>query len=169
MSAPFTSPFGANANPFGADRSQDPANNMGSLAEEEENDTIASPITGSFPPNIGFSNVFGGDASVDGPPAVRGPPNPDSYPAQYNFNRRTSVSAETLKPGAEANDNWSPPVHNKTAEQLSRLKHAIDGNFLFSHLDDEQSAQVLGALVEKPIPVKDIKVRLSRVPRNAHH
>ena len=44
--------------------------------------------------------------------------------------------------------------------QLARLKRAIEGNFLFSHLDDEQSHQILGALVEKPIPAKDIKVTI---------
>ncbi|CEJ93095.1 Putative cAMP-dependent protein kinase regulatory subunit [[Torrubiella] hemipterigena] len=164
MSGSFSSPFGANANPFGTDRSQpDAQNTMGSLVEEEEHDTIGSPRTGSFPAGAftttpGFGAVFGGDASVDGPPTVRAPPNPDSYPAQYNFNRRTSVSAESLKPSADTYDNWSPPVHEKSVEQLNRLKHAIEGNFLFSHLDDDQSAQVVGALVEKPIPAKGIKV-----------
>lgn len=161
MSGSFSSPFGANANPFGGDRTQnDASKGMGSLAEEDENDTLASPTTASFAPGIspGFSAVFGGDASGDAPPPVRAPPNPDSYPAQYNFNRRTSVSAESLKPSADTYDNWSPPVHNKTPDQLKRLKHAIEGNFLFSHLDDDQNAQVLGALVEKPIPIKDIKV-----------
>lgn len=153
MSGPFSSPFGANANPFGDRAPNDSSNNvMVPVAEDEECDTV-----GGGP---GFGPVFGGDASTDGPPTARGPPNPDSYPAQYNFNRRTSVSAESLKPSGDSSDNWTPPVHNKSADQLARLKRAIDGNFLFSHLDDDQSAQVLGALVEKPIPAKDIKVRL---------
>jgi cAMP-dependent protein kinase regulator len=72
--------------------------------------------------------------------------------------RRTSVSAESLNPTASSNDNWTPPFHQKSQEQLARLKKSISGNFLFSHLDDEQSSQVLGALVEKPIPAKGIKV-----------
>jgi cAMP-dependent protein kinase regulator len=72
--------------------------------------------------------------------------------------RRTSVSAESLNPTASSNDNWSPPFHPKSEEQVARLKKSISGNFLFSHLDDEQSSQVLGALVEKPIPAKGIKV-----------
>jgi cAMP-dependent protein kinase regulator len=63
-----------------------------------------------------------------------------------------------LKPVADTFDNWQPPVHPKSQEQLGRLKKAIENNFLFSHLDDEQSAQILGALVEKPIPAKGIKV-----------
>ncbi|KAJ2974925.1 hypothetical protein NQ176_g5802 [Zarea fungicola] len=159
MSVPFSSPFGANANPFGGDRSQN--DTMHRVIEEEEPDALTSPTASSFAPgtSAGFSNVFGGDASGDAPPTSRSPPNPDSYPAQYNFNRRTSVSAESLKPSADTYDNWTPPVHEKTADQISRLKHAIEGNFLFSHLDDEQSHQILGALVEKPIPAKGIKVR----------
>lgn len=134
---------------------------MMSVAEEDENDTITSPTTPNFAassPGAVFSGPFGGDAAADAPPTVRSPPNPDSYPAQYNFGRRTSVSAESLKPSADTYDNWTPPVHDKTADQLERLKRAIEGNFLFSHLEDEQSAQILGALVEKPIPAKGIKV-----------
>jgi cAMP-dependent protein kinase regulator len=41
---------------------------------------------------------------------------------------------------------------------LARLKTAVSGNFLFAHLDDDQFKTVLDALVEKPIPAKDIKV-----------
>lgn len=118
---------------------------MQSLAEEDENDPRAPPSA--------FSGPFGGDASAD--PSS----NTDNYPAQYNFNRRTSVSAESLKPSADTYDNWSPPFHEKTPDQLSRLQKAIEGNFLFSHLEDEQSSQILGALMEKPIPAKGIKVR----------
>ncbi|KAH7326284.1 camp-dependent protein kinase regulatory subunit [Stachybotrys elegans] len=146
MSAPFSSPFGANANPFGS------SVGMGRLVEEEENDTVPSgPISS-------FSAPFGGDASADVPRTARGIPDPDHYPAQYNFGRRTSVSAESLKPSSDSYDNWSPPFHDKTADQLDRLKKSIEGNFLFSHLEEEQSAQILGALVEKPIPAKGIKV-----------
>ncbi|KPM43061.1 cAMP-dependent protein kinase regulatory subunit [Neonectria ditissima] len=159
MANTFQSPFGDNNNPFGGSA---PGNNMMQrVIEEEENDTITSPTNRSF--GAGSSSLFsgtfgGGDASDDQPPTARSPPNPDSYPAQYNFARRTSVSAESLKPSADTYDNWTPPYHEKTAEQLDRLQRAIEGNFLFSHLEDEQSAQILGALVEKPIPAKGIKV-----------
>lgn len=161
----FTSPFGANANPFG---SSDP-NPMQKVIEEEENDAVTSPTTPSFGvksgPGSGFRGPFGGDGMTDAPPsALRSPPNPEGYPAQYNFGRRTSVSAESLKPVADTYDNWQPPVHPKSQEQLERLKHAIEGNFLFSHLDEEQSAQILGALMEKPIPAKDIKVIIQGDP-----
>lgn len=160
MTSPgFTSPFGANSNPFGSTR-LDPAG-MQRVVEEEENDHVTSPTT----PNFGntqstmFRGPFGGDAGSDAPPsALRSPPNPESYPAQYNFARRTSVSAESLKPVADSYDNWTPPVHPKTIDQLDRLKKSITNNFLFSHLDDEQAAQVLGAMQEKQVPTKDIKV-----------
>lgn len=112
---------------------------MQSLAEEDESGVAPS-------------------AGTHLPPTVRPPPHADSYPAQYNLNRRTSVSAESLKPSADTYDNWSPPFHEKTTDQLERLQKAIKDNFLFSHLEEDQSAQILGALVEKPVPAKDIKV-----------
>ncbi|KAH7149571.1 cyclic nucleotide-binding-like protein [Dactylonectria estremocensis] len=160
MAGPFTSPFGDNSNPFGNNTASN--NLMHRVIEEEENDTIASPTDRHFGNGSAslFSGPFGGggDASADAPLHPRSPPNPDSYPAQYNFARRTSVSAESLKPSADTYDNWTPPYHEKSPEQLGRLQRAIEGNFLFSHLEDEQSAQILGALVEKPIPAKGIKV-----------
>ncbi|KAI0009950.1 camp-dependent protein kinase regulatory subunit [Xylariaceae sp. FL0662B] len=164
----FTSPFAANSNPFGTDgtkaeQSNGHSRDLSNVIEEDENDTIASPTTASFDRSTTstthFRVPFGGDASAESPPSsMRTPPNPDSYPAQYNFGRRTSVSAESLKPVADNNDNWTPPSYPKTREQLNRLKKSIEGNFLFSHLDDEQNAQILGALQEKPIPAKGIKV-----------
>ncbi|KAE9964680.1 hypothetical protein BLS_008147 [Venturia inaequalis] len=142
---------------------------MHRLQEEDEND-IASPTASHFPPNTmddrlppaasgsTFGNFTGFGAKGSGAPPSSGPVDPQSLPSNYNLNRRTSVSAESLNPTASADDNWKPPHHSKTADQNARLKKAVAGNFLFSHLDDEQSAQVLGALVEKPIPAKGIKV-----------
>ncbi|GFF37218.1 hypothetical protein IFM58399_04818 [Aspergillus lentulus] len=80
------------------------------------------------------------------------------FPNNYALGRRTSVSAESLNPTSAGSDSWTPPCHPKTEEQLSRLKTAVSNNFLFSHLDDDQFKTVLDALVEKPIPAKDIKV-----------
>ncbi|KAI0388459.1 cyclic nucleotide-binding-like protein [Xylariaceae sp. FL0594] len=158
----FTSPFAANSNPFGGDGAKlqtTPPGQLHHVVEEDENDAIASPTTGSFGGNSTFRGPFGSDGLSDGPLShIRTLPNPDSYPAQYNFGRRTSVSAESLKPSADVNDNWTPPSYPKSQQQLERLQEAIAGNFLFSHLDDEQTAQILGALQEKPIPAKDIKV-----------
>lgn len=131
---------------------------MQRVVEEDENGTVTSPTAGGLAAGLTVSGGVGGDASAENPPSARGTGS-DSYPAQYNFGRRTSVSAESLKPSADTYDNWSPPYHEKTVDQLERLKRAIQGNFLFSHLDDDLSAQVLGALMEKPIPAKGIKVR----------
>lgn len=80
------------------------------------------------------------------------------FPNNYALGRRTSVSAESLNPTSAGSDSWVPPQHPKSEDQLSRLKVAVSNNFLFSHLDDDQFMTVLDALVEKPIPAKDIKV-----------
>ncbi|GAA84967.1 hypothetical protein AtubIFM55763_003474 [Aspergillus tubingensis] len=80
------------------------------------------------------------------------------FPNNYALGRRTSVSAESLNPTSAGSDSWTPPYHEKSEEQLARLKTAVSSNFLFSHLDDDQFKSVLDALVEKPIPAKGIKV-----------
>lgn len=78
--------------------------------------------------------------------------------ADMGLGRRTSVSAESMNPADTASENWTPPVYPKSKEQEARLHQAVQPNFLFSHLDPEQSSQVLGALQEKSIPAKGIKV-----------
>lgn len=159
MSNSFASPF---ANPFGGNEG---AMMQRLVEEEEENDTITSPTTGSFNIKSGslFSGPFGHDGNSDRPTGLQSPPHPENFPAQYNFGRRTSVSAESLKPVADNNDNWQPPVFPKTPEQLARLTSSIAENFLFQHMDDEQKNQVLSAMQEKPIPAKDIKVRFGKM------
>lgn len=157
-------------------------------AIKEEEEDVHSPTTPNFKPQYNMatpgatirrshspscmmsSGGGGGNTSPFGqrnnqaafPPPSSGPHlSPDSahgeFPSNYNRNRRTSVSAESLAP-ATSEDEWSPPVHPKTSDQTARLKVAVSGNFLFSHLDEEQFAQVLFALVEKPIPGKDMRV-----------
>ncbi|MCJ1341411.1 hypothetical protein MMC09_006707 [Bachmanniomyces sp. S44760] len=106
------------------------------------------------------SGAIGGGAGGSQQPSTFRPggDNPQGFPSNYALGRRTSVSAESMNPQSSMDDNWKPPYHQKTGDQLSRLKASVSHNFLFSHLDEEQTNQVLGALVEKPIPVKDIKV-----------
>lgn len=152
----FPGRLGGNDNPFGSSAA---AQSSGSgpvhkIVEEEEGDNVTSPTAPSFGGTFGGS--FGGDATQDGPPSSFKAA--EGFPSNYGMGRRTSVSAESLNPSAASNDNWSPPFHQKTPEQLERLKTAIHKNILFNKLDDEQSSQVLGALVEKAIPAKDIKV-----------
>lgn len=136
---------------------------MQSLQEEEEDhDTVASPTSSHFPRNAmssgppaasssTFGNFEGFGASVESG-------EPKNMPNNYNLNRRTSVSAESLAPTGADEANWRPPQHEKTQDQNDRLRKAVTSNFLFSHLDDDQANLVLGALQEKPIPAKGIKV-----------
>lgn len=170
-----TSPFGGGG--FGGLQTG-AAGGMQNLVEEDENDALTSPTGSSFR-NTPFttgntsSTPFGGDGAGDDSFSFQGnqgnnsqPPSAfrpsasgtEGFPSNYNMTRRTSVSAESLNPTHSQNDNWKPPFHAKTTDQLARLKTSVSSNFLFSHLDDEQSGLVLGALVEKPIPAKDIKV-----------
>ncbi|EEQ33826.1 hypothetical protein McanMca71_003829 [Microsporum canis] len=99
---------------------------------------------------FGSSGPFG--ASQGGSSSASG------FPSNYSLGRRTSVSAESLNPTSSGTDSWTPPHHPKTPAQLSRLQAAVSSNFLFAHLDDDQFKTVLDALVEKPVPAKDIKV-----------
>lgn len=170
----FPGRLGSDINPFGGDgaagKGQATSGSFGKVEEEDENDTLTSPTAPSF--NLGkpaaaiFGAPFGGDAAAEGPPSSFKTTNSEGFPSNYGLGRRTSVSAESLNPTASSNENWTPPFHAKTEDQVQRLKKSISGNFLFSHLDDEQSTQVLGALVEKPIPAKDIKVMNVLSPLN---
>ncbi|KAI4200558.1 MAG: hypothetical protein LQ346_002357 [Caloplaca aetnensis] len=149
--------------------------NIHNVAEEDENaadptsqvpggNDAASPFSGS---NSNFSFGQSASSGTQAPSAFRlgvnegggggGGGGAQGFPNNYNMTRRTSVSAESLNPSA-ADDNWKPPCHAKSTEQLERLKASVSANFLFSHLPEESSSLVLGALVEKPIPAKDIKV-----------
>ncbi|KAL1854208.1 hypothetical protein Plec18167_000125 [Paecilomyces lecythidis] len=120
---------------YRADSNEDPFGNSQSEEENEDGDPTAPP-TGFRP--AGLAN--------------------QGFPNNYALGRRTSVSAESLNPTSSGAEGWTPPYHPKSEQQLARLKTAVSGNFLFSHLDDEQFKTVLNALVEKPIPAKDIKV-----------
>ncbi|KAF2133865.1 camp-dependent protein kinase-like protein regulatory subunit [Dothidotthia symphoricarpi CBS 119687] len=167
-SFPGNNPFGTS--PSSAGFAKGP---MQRLEEEEESDVMTSPTASSFAavdfgggskrsngPGEGSFGNFGGFGSSLGSVSQMPPLTGDgqNFPTNYNTNRRTSVSAESLNPASSAAENFTPPYHHKTPEQQQRLKSAVSGNFLFSHLDDDQSALVLGALHEKPIPTKDIKV-----------
>ncbi|KAI9715195.1 MAG: hypothetical protein M1828_001021 [Chrysothrix sp. TS-e1954] len=150
------------SNPFDAG----PGNGMNTLSEEDDHpgsptskvqETIA-PMSKSGPPAaassaFGHSEFAGERFSATG--AMDGT---HSLPQGYNFSRRTSVSAESMNPADSASSDWTPPVHYKSPEQEGRLRQAVAPNFLFSHLDEDQTKQVLGALQEKNIPAKGIKV-----------
>ncbi|KAL4928435.1 cyclic nucleotide-binding domain-containing protein [Aspergillus undulatus] len=130
------------------------------------NNPLESGRTGESGEGIRFGrDPFGGgfqggqEGHEESPDDFRPTGGPDhGFPNNYALGRRTSVSAESLNPTSAGSDSWTPPHHAKSEEQVARLKTAVSNNFLFSHLDDEQSQTVLNALVEKPIPAKDIKV-----------
>lgn len=71
----------------------------------------------------------------------------------FNSNRRISVSAETLNPNTFNSDNWKPPVHQLTQDQLSRLNASVVKNFLFNQLDDDALRTIIFALEEKRVPI----------------
>lgn len=149
-------PFGASSDPFGSKENK-PSRPIHQVAEEDEsNDTVTSPTTGTFG-NAFSSGPFGAEASKEGPPSSFKPAS-EGFPNNYGMGRRTSVSAESMNPTDSSNDKWTPPYHEKTPEQLERLRAAINAHTLFKSLDEEQSRQIIGALVEKPIPAKNIKV-----------
>ncbi|RMZ83345.1 hypothetical protein DV737_g1691, partial [Chaetothyriales sp. CBS 132003] len=156
-------PFGNARSPFSASK------NVNSIQEEdEERDTFGSP-TDTKAKDSGSSpfGTFGGAAAATGGAAglfgswlgtsTAQDTSSQPLPSNYGGNRRTSVSAESMQPDADSG-NWKPPKHNKTADQLERLKAAVAGNFLFSQLDEESFSTVLDALSEKSIPAPSIKV-----------
>ncbi|KAM0698662.1 hypothetical protein Q7P36_002129 [Cladosporium allicinum] len=148
---------------------------MHSVAEEEEND-FASPTASSFPANarnnvnpnasssggafgnFGFSPAAGSQTSPPDSVSAGAMDVPHSLPSNYNVNRRTSVSAESLAPSSADDAHWKAPTYPKTEQQESRLRSAVAHNFLFSHLDDEQTDQVLAALQERKLPAKDMRI-----------
>lgn len=152
------SKFPGSSGPFGSGGSFNPTTHAATLKEEESEDpadTFMSPSSNAPAPASNTTtsppSAFRSSSLID--------PNDPSLPQNYNLARRTSVSAESLTPSSHASDaNWKPPHHAKTPEQLSRLRDSVSSNFLFSHLADDSASLVLGALVEKPIPAKDIKV-----------
>jgi len=168
------SAFPGSHSPFGSTSSA-----VRPIAEEDESDPVGSPTDAQFrdttssstaapPPSSSFGGGFGnfggfgaaaGSKGTTPPAGGTAAPGPDQHlPSNYNLNRRTSVSAESLNPASASDSNWTPPFHPKTADQQARLQKAVSNNFLFSHLDDDQSALVLGALQEKTIPAKGVKV-----------
>ncbi|MCJ1410127.1 hypothetical protein MMC19_004212 [Ptychographa xylographoides] len=164
------------SNPFGGGLALSSPSAMQQVREEDEMESTASPTASTFgqagrnAPGSGLfpggedgqtQSPFSSNYSPSQPPSSFKPvqqPSSEGFPSNYAMGRRTSVSAESMNPQDSMDDNWKPPHHAKSDEQLARLKTAVGGNFLFSHLDDEQTSQVLGALVEKPIPAKGIKV-----------
>ncbi|KAK9455076.1 cyclic nucleotide-binding-like protein [Dipodascopsis uninucleata] len=77
-----------------------------------------------------------------------GAPTDRSLPSNFNKNRRTSVSGESLNPGIY-NNGWRPKKIVKTSEQIERLNKIIGQIFLFRGLDEEAMTTILSVLEEK--------------------
>jgi hypothetical protein len=101
-STSFTSPFGVNAHPVSAVRMQ--PGNMARVTEEDDNATSPTmpSFGGPYQIHAQAASPFGRDATSDRSPfpTMR---NPEEFPKQFNFGRRTSVSAESLKQDRRAN------------------------------------------------------------------
>ncbi|KAF2861298.1 camp-dependent protein kinase regulatory subunit [Piedraia hortae CBS 480.64] len=150
--------FPGSNNPFGAGLA---SFGMHSLVEEEEEQGhgLTSPTAAAFPANSRSGRPIGNAPPASLAAATVGSLEiASSIPPNFNMGRRTSVSAESLAPAAADDAGWKAPNYPKTAEQTARLHEAVSHNFLFAHLDDEQSAQVLGALQERKVPAKDVRV-----------
>lgn len=130
--------------------------------EEEDRDTFGSPTQPTFASSSPFSNSSpfgaagaGGSSGLFGNWMGSSGGQEDADAAKHtpaNFpgaGRRTSVSAEAMKPDADSG-NWKAPRHEKTPDQMTRLKKAVSENFLFTSLDEDSSELVLGALSEFP-------------------
>ncbi|KAK5693199.1 hypothetical protein LTR17_025221 [Elasticomyces elasticus] len=159
----FASPTQSSFPPNIREHSVDP-----SSAGPTDNTNTSNTSTANGGPTSSFGN-FGGFGAASSSTttntttgAVNTPPPIDSnqsFPTNYNMNRRTSVSAESLAP-ASAGDasNWTPPSYPKTSEQISRLRAAVSHNFLFTHLSDDATHLVLSALQERKIPVPNLRI-----------
>ncbi|RDW86430.1 cyclic nucleotide-binding domain-containing protein [Aspergillus mulundensis] len=154
VTSPTDATFRTSKNAAGSSGGNNPLES-GRAGESAEGIRFGRDPFGGFP----GGGQEGQDESSTDPHSFRPTGGHDhGLPNNYALGRRTSVSAESLNPTSAGSDSWTPPNHPKSEEQLARLKTAVSNNFLFSHLDDEQSRTVLDALVEKPIPAKGIKV-----------
>lgn len=98
-------------------------------------------------------NPFGGDGEdvdVAGAAAAAAAADaaPQGPPPAYNLGRRTSVSAESLAPGAADEAAQAKTVIPKTDSQMARIAKATEGNLLFRNLEEDQYRDVLLAMKE---------------------
>lgn len=120
------------------------------LAKREEADddgprskptSSSAPSATAFAPSAGlFKSSFSGGPASD--PSDQEPP---------RFTRRTSVSAESIAPGAFAGAASGTASNNLSAEQLESLYKSVSHNFLFANLDEEACRSVLQSLQEKKV------------------
>ncbi|KAK9447552.1 cyclic nucleotide-binding-like protein [Limtongia smithiae] len=98
-----------------------------------------------------LSPLATGAAALPSTPSV--PP----LPINFNANRRTSVSGESLSPTA-GSAHWRPRTIPKSPEQIERLNRIIQQNFLLRDLDDEAHNTVLAVLEEARVPAAGVTI-----------
>lgn len=104
-------------------------------------ESVTTKSTKPTPPGSSlFAPSFGGSSSAN------------SFPVNFNANRRISVSAESLNPRNLAASHDTPSGPGLTTEQLERLNRSVGKNFLFTNLDEEALKSVLAHLKEKKVP-----------------
>ncbi|VVT53455.1 uncharacterized protein SAPINGB_P003582 [Magnusiomyces paraingens] len=136
--APSSSPFSGFKSSFGG---LDSGSGSGSAARS------------SRPPHSGGgSSLFSGSYGGAGSPGI-------DAARQYNANRRTSVSAESLNPANFSGASIEAPTCNLTPEQLERLNKSVAKNFLFNNLDEDSLHRVLGALHEKRVKKGEVIIK----------
>ena len=69
-------------------------------------------------------------------------------PVNVSINRRTSVSAESIQPNQQPDQQQNKVIIPKTDDQRNRIQKSLVGNFLFKHLESEQYNDVLNAMKE---------------------
>ncbi|ODQ44962.1 hypothetical protein PICMEDRAFT_73760 [Pichia membranifaciens NRRL Y-2026] len=119
----------------------DPHSKAVSQPPQPPSQAQAQPASQQAAPAAGLKSFFGVGAANDGA-------------SNFNFNahRRVSVSAEALNPNTFSKDNWKPPVHQLSHDQLTRLNASVIKNFLFSQLDEDSLRTIIFALEEKRCP-----------------
>jgi cAMP-dependent protein kinase regulator len=114
----------------------------------------------AFSNNSPFTNPFGGgspfeNASPFGAP--NGSPGPGDFlhpPSSMIYQRRTSVSAESIDPDDIPEEPL--PVFPKSDDHNSRIRASISNNFIFRDLDEMQEKGVIGAMQERQVAKDEV-------------
>uniref|UniRef100_A0A0G4FFU5 cAMP-dependent protein kinase regulatory subunit n=1 Tax=Chromera velia CCMP2878 TaxID=1169474 RepID=A0A0G4FFU5_9ALVE len=80
------------------------------------------------------------------------PPPPAAQ--NYGARPRASVSAEAYGKWNQKKE-FTPPVYNKSTEQINRLKKVLPSSLLFSSLDEKDLQTVIFAMQEKSLKTKE--------------
>ncbi|CAN3375703.1 hypothetical protein DIURU_001262 [Diutina rugosa] len=144
----FKSPFSVN-DPHQQDAGDPTSAPAAGLFKSDFNVNSGAPTSKTDPldPSTATAGGVGarGDADLASAPAQKIP--------NFNANRRTSVSAETLNPDLFKSSGWTPPKNNQlSAEERQELSQKLGSYFLFDQLDASSKKTVVSALESKSFP-----------------